>query len=127
MISAMALAVSTAAAVTTLTASPNPCILKAGARACRTRVVWKAETAAPAAQLVLSANRGPSKIVACALEGAYEAGWISAGNSYAFTVHAASGCDEASRGEPLASVTVKGEANSPPKPKPEPKPKPKKR
>ncbi len=95
-----------------LEAAPNPCVVKPPRPSCRSLLSWKAETSSAAAQVALVTNGGPDRPIGCGATGSRELGWIVPGNVYVFTLYESSGCDAASRGARLASVTVTGRAEA---------------
>jgi len=95
----------------TITASPNPCVIGRGATACTSYINWFTQDATDARVFVLAPHTGGTwesefaNSLACESDRC-PAPWIKKGKSYVFTLYDYS---SGRRGRALASVTVTGQ------------------
>ena len=96
----------------TITASPNPCVIPRGAATCTSYINWITQEATAARVFVLGPHTGGTwetnfaDSLACEADRC-PAPWIKRGNSYVFTLYDYS---SGRRGRVLASVTVTGQS-----------------
>ncbi|MBZ5591961.1 MAG: hypothetical protein LAP39_06975 [Acidobacteriia bacterium] len=96
----------------TIAASPNPCVVPAGASTCTSYITWSTQGVTHARVYVVDSHKKGKEEqefgthLSCVGEKC-RASWIEKGNNYVFTLYDYS---SGNRGSALGSVTVTGQA-----------------